>query len=137
MEANVLIVDDETVNRMVLSAYLKDKPFKIYEAESGEAALKIIDKNPNIDLVLLDLMMPGMSGFETCEKIREKYTSHELPVLFTTAKGHIEDMEHAFMVGGNDFIHKPVDRKELGARVMLHVKTTKRLSQCPQWSVTR
>ena len=125
MSAHILIVDDETVNRMVLGAYLKDKPLKISEADCGERAIELISMDDTIDLVLLDLMMPGMSGFETCKRIRTLYNLQELPVIFTTAKGHIEDMEKAFWVGGNDFINKPVDRKELGARVMLHLNQLK------------
>ena len=120
--SHILIVDDEKVNRMVLSAYLKHEPYTITEVGSGDAALEVLSKDNTIDLVMLDLMMPGMSGFEACEKMRSMYSTQELPILFTTAKGNIDDMEQAFAVGGSDFLNKPVDRKELCARVSLHLR---------------
>ena len=106
---------------MVLEAYLKDKPYTISSAESGVVALNMLEKDKTIDLVLLDIMMPGMSGFDVCRVIREKYNIDELPVLFTTAKGNSDDMEMAFQVGGSDFLNKPVERRELCARIAMHL----------------
>ena len=119
---HILIVDDESVNRMILKAFMKDNGYKISEADSGETAMQLFERPNDIDLVLLDIMMPGMSGYEVCEKLREIYALHELPILFTTAKGRTDDILSAFEVGGNDFVDKPVDRKELNARIGLHLQ---------------
>ncbi len=119
---HILIVDDESVNRMILKAFLKDNGYKISEAESGEKTMQFFEGIQDIDLVLLDIMMPGMSGYEVCEKLRKKHPLHELPILFTTAKGRTDDILSAFEVGGNDFVDKPVDRKELNARISLHLQ---------------
>ncbi len=118
----ILIVDDEAVNRIVLKGFMKKKKFKIYEAENGEKALEYFSKGLQIDLVILDVMMPGLSGFEVCEKIRTYKTLCELPVLFITARGQMDDLAKGFAVGGSDFLPKPVDRQELNARVTLHLK---------------
>ena len=122
---HILIVDDESVNRMILKAFLKDNNYRISEAESGEKAMEIFEKNTDIDLVLLDIMMPGMSGYEVCQEIRKVKPLYELPILFTTAKGRTDDIVLAFEVGGNDFVDKPVDRKELNARIQLHLNVLK------------
>ena len=121
-EYHILVVDDEAVNRMILSAFLKDANYRVSEAESGEQALEYLEARSDIDLILLDIMMPGMSGFDVCRKVRETRPLHELPILFTTAKGRTDDIVAAYDVGGNDFVDKPVDRKELNARISLHLK---------------
>ena len=97
---HILIVDDESVNRMILKAFLKDHNYRISEAESGEKAIELFEKYDDIDLVLLDIMMPGMSGYDVCESIRAKHPVHELPILFTTAKGRTDDIVSAFEAGG-------------------------------------
>ena len=119
---HILVVDDEAVNRIVLTGFLKNNNYKISTAENGMEALAFLNSEKNIDLILLDVMMPGMSGYEVCEKIRTHYTPSSLPILFITAKGQIEDLESAFQAGGNDFLPKPVTKQELLNRVALHLQ---------------
>lgn len=119
---HILIVDDEPVNRLVLDGFLKIKNYRITECCSGSDALDVLSRENDISLVLLDVMMPKMTGFETCKKIRERYTARELPVIFLTGKNLREDLEAGFIAGGNDFLTKPVSREELLLRVGTHLK---------------
>ncbi|MBK8340612.1 MAG: response regulator [Flavobacteriales bacterium] len=121
---HVLIVDDEVVNRKVLVNYLADAPFEIHQAASGPEALALLEKTP-LDVVLLDVMMPGMSGYETCQRIREKYLSSELPVIMLTAKDQVNDLVEGFNTGANDYLIKPVNRNELMARLKTHLNLLK------------
>ena len=124
-KAHVLIVDDEQVNRQVAKSFLAIKNYRISECENGQQALDLIrssyETEDRIDLVLLDVMMPVMSGYETCKKLRQEQAFHELPILFLTAKTQIDDLAKGYEVGGNDFLTKPVDKKELYARVEMQL----------------
>lgn len=117
--SRILIVDDEAVNRRVLENYLSSCGYQSDQASGGKQALQMLE-NP-YDLVLLDLMMPGISGYEICRMLRQKKQPHELPVLFLTARNQVTDLAEAFAVGANDFITKPVSRAELLARVETHL----------------
>lgn len=117
---NILIVDDEPVNRQVLLNFLKSKSYGYALASSGKEALRVLE-NQKIDLVLLDVMMPAMSGFEVCRKIREKHLLNELPVIFITAKDQIKDLVEGLSYGGNDYITKPFSKDELLARIQTHL----------------
>ena len=119
--AQVLVVDDEEVNRMVLRHYMLHKNCIVYEARNGMEALDAIDSDMQFDLVLLDIMMPKISGYKVCEEIRKKFSSTELPVIFVTAKAQMSDMLEGFKVGGNDYINKPVVKDELYARADIHL----------------
>jgi signal transduction histidine kinase/class 3 adenylate cyclase len=114
---NILIVDDEPINRQVLRGHLKDPIFRITSVANGHEAIEIINTNDQIDLVLLDLMMPRMSGYEVCKIIREKYLPSEMPVIMVTAKNQMNDLLEGFKVGANDYISKPFTRDEFLARV--------------------
>ncbi|MCG8551305.1 MAG: diguanylate cyclase, partial [Desulfobacterales bacterium] len=116
----VLIVDDEAVNGQVLLNYLGVKQLGAEFVPSGRLALERI-KTCRYDLVLLDIMMPRMSGYEVCRKLRETFSTFELPVIFLTAKNQPGDIVTAFEVGANDYIVKPVDRTELFARIDTHL----------------
>ncbi|MCP4214292.1 MAG: response regulator [bacterium] len=119
---HILVVDDEPVNRRVLINYLSLQNFRVSEAENGHEALRAVNGPDSIDLVLLDIMMPRMSGYEVCRKLREHYSPLVLPIFFLTAKSRTADLETGFNVGANDFIPKPVSRAELLARVHTHLK---------------
>jgi len=119
-EYNILIVDDEPVNRQVLLNFLKNKSYRYALASGGKEALEILDKQ-KIDLILLDIMIQTMSGFEVCRKIREKYLISELPVIFITAKDQIKDLVEGLSYGGNDYITKPFSKDELLARIQTHL----------------
>ena len=113
----ILIVDDEPINQAVMRAHLNDPRFELVTASRGAQALQIIDEDPNIDLVVLDVMMPGMSGFEVCRAIRKRFLPSELPVIIVTAKDQVEDLVQAFSFGANDYLAKPFSRAEFMARV--------------------
>lgn len=107
---NILIVDDEQSQRIILSGYLKQKGYNIYEASSGIDALKVIDNNL-VDIVLSDYKMPEMNGIELLEKIKSK--NPEIAVVIITAFGTIEDAVKAMKEGAFDYLTKPVDLDEL------------------------
>ena len=113
----ILIVDDEPVNLQVLINHLGIEGYDVLIATNGPEALKIIEDSGAPDLVLLDIMMPQMSGFEVCRIIRRKYSSHELPVVIITARKRTDDIIAGIEAGANDYLLKPFDRQELLARV--------------------
>ncbi|BDA79653.1 hypothetical protein LPTSP3_g25830 [Leptospira kobayashii] len=112
----VLVVDDEPINRQVLKNHLTLVGCEVVEASNGgEAIQQIRDQGP-FELVLLDIMMPGMSGYDVCSVIRESFSLHQLPILFLTAKNQITDIVSALEAGGNDYLAKPFDKRELISR---------------------
>jgi two-component system sensor histidine kinase ChiS len=115
-----LVVDDDTVNLQVVNNYLKTAGYDTIPAISGFAALETL-KQYKPDVILLDVMMPRMSGYETAHRIREKFTCEELPIIFLTAKGQSRDVIDGFHSGGNDYITKPFTRDELITRVDFQV----------------
>lgn len=118
---NVLVVDDEIVNQQVLKNVLTLDDYTVFQAFSGNEALAAIDSGRHFDLVLLDVMMPMMSGYELCEKIRETLPFHELPIIMLSAKNQIEDLVTGLNVGANDYLTKPISREELLARLKTHL----------------
>lgn len=119
----ILIVDDEPVNRMVLEGYLSLGDYLSSEAASGAEALKLINEN-RYDMILLDVMMPGLSGYQVCRELRKTFKLLELPIIFLTAKSQLEDLEEGYCAGGNDFIFKPVLKEELLAKVAMHLRAS-------------
>ena len=109
----ILIVDDDPDIRNVLNLLLRSD-YETAEAADGFAAVEYIQQNPETDLVILDVMMPGMDGIETCEKIRE---SSNVPILFLTAKSAEQDRIAAYRSGGDDFLSKPFSQAELLAKI--------------------
>ena len=114
----ILVVDDDAVNRMVLISALSHCGFKTVEAASGNEALSLLSNSDAIHLVILDVMMPGLSGFETCKKIRESHNYFELPIIFLTAKKIQQATIDAYYYGGNEFVIKPVSKEDLLPRVI-------------------
>ncbi len=113
----MLVVDDEPINIQVLLNYLRMENMSIDTAENGDQALEKIIHSPPFDLVLLDIMMPGLSGFDVCREIRKKYTFYELPVLMLTALNRTAELLQGFSVGANDYVIKPFEPQELIARI--------------------
>lgn len=111
--SRILIVDDDPDIRNVLSLLLKDD-YYVAEAADGAEAVSYIQANPDTDLVVLDVMMPGMDGLETCEKLRQFSNA---PVLFLTAKSAERDRVAAYQSGGDDFLSKPFSQAELMAKI--------------------
>lgn len=120
-EHTILIVDDNPTNLGVLSDYLRDSGFRILVARSGESALKKV-KYATPDLILLDVMMPGLNGFETCRRLKADETTKEIPVIFMTALAEPEDKVEGFRVGGVDYVIKPLHHAEVLARVTTHLR---------------
>ncbi len=120
----ILIVDDDPVNRLVLSGLLKSQPYSLAEANSGQAALDYVAQHP-VDLIILDVMMPGMTGYETCEKLRKQYPIEDLPIIFLTANRVDDEVMKGFNAGGNEFLTKPVSKAELLPRVANHLHLLK------------
>ncbi len=117
----LLIVDDEPVNIQVLTNQLQLQKYIVDQAFNGPDALDFINRN-RYEMVLLDVMMPRMSGYEVCQRIREKYPISELPVIILTAKNQVVDLVEGFNVGANDFMTKPFSKVELLTRVKTHLE---------------
>jgi class 3 adenylate cyclase/CheY-like chemotaxis protein len=113
--ARVLVVDDQPPNIRLLEAILTPRGYQVHAASSGEEALKLL-AGTEVDLVLLDIVMPGMDGYEVCRRIREQADTAYLPVVMVTASGD-EQKVKALEAGADDFLTKPINQSELLARV--------------------
>jgi two-component system alkaline phosphatase synthesis response regulator PhoP len=125
-ESKILVVDDNEQNLELLVAYLETLECSVVTAVDGVDALeKLASETP--DLILLDIMMPRMSGFEVCRKIKSDPTTRDIPVIMVTALNELTDIERGVESGTDDFITKPVNRLELITRVksLLRVKNLK------------
>lgn len=115
----ILVVDDQPNNLKVIANVLNDE-YKLFVANSGKNALLVLEsEQPN--LILLDVMMPEMNGFEVCERIKQNENIKDIPIIFLTAKSDIEDIQRGFEVGAVDYITKPFNLIELKARVKNHI----------------
>ncbi len=124
----ILIVDDDAKNLQIAMKILKD--YKVLFAQSGKKALDLISKNPDIDLILLDVIMPVMNGYETCKEIISNDKYKNIPIIFSTVKDDEKDIIQGFELGAVDYIVKPFYPEVLLKRVQLHLKlsrTTKEL----------
>lgn len=118
---SILIVDDVLENIQVAMNILKEDSYDFSFAMSGDEALKLIKEN-QFDLILLDIMMPGIDGFEVCRRIKEDELFQDIPIIFLTAKSDIDSIAKSFEVGGIDYIVKPFHALELLARVKTHME---------------
>ena len=125
-QPRVLIVDDEVFNIKVLNEYLSDD-YKIIVAKTGKQALEIIQGPTPPDLVLLDIIMPEMDGYEVCRQIKNDKKSSTIPVIFVTAISEAMDQAKAFEVGGVDYIAKPFTPVTVKARVKTHIQLSRTL----------
>lgn len=119
MSNKILIVDDDVEIRKVTGIYLANEGYEILKAENGIEALKIIE-DTEVDLILLDIMMPEMDGIEVCMKIREKQLV--MPIIFLSAKAEELDKIHGLASGADDYITKPFNAMELIARVKSNLR---------------
>lgn len=117
----VLVVDDNQQNLELLQAYLEDVDCQTVPAHDGVEALEIIGKDPP-DLILLDVMMPRISGFEVCKRIKNDPKTGDIPVIMVTALNEYGDIERAIDSGTDDFLSKPVNKLELLTRVKTMLK---------------
>ncbi len=125
----ILIVDDEPVNLQVLVNHLSLKNYAVTVANSGPEALALLEKGFKPDLILLDVMMPKMTGYEVMRKIRETWDLNELPTLLLTAKNQISDLVVGLDAGANDYLTKPVSKDELLARIKTHLNLKQLISE--------
>lgn len=120
----VLIVDDELVNLQVLMNHLTLEEMEVVTTTNSEEVFALVEKHA-FDLLILDIMMPNLSGYEVCEQLRETYSLLDLPILMLTAKDRVEDKLLAFSVGANDYVMTPCDKEELLSRVETLIRLKK------------
>jgi two-component system, sensor histidine kinase and response regulator len=124
----ILLVDDNFTNIELLQNILQKKGYEIAFASNGEQALEMVPKlKPN--LILLDIMMPGIDGFETCQKLKQNKATQDIPIIFISAKNRPEDIVEGFEVGGIDYITKPFNINEVLVRVGTHLKIQRLIAQ--------
>jgi DNA-binding response OmpR family regulator len=140
--ATILVVDDNAANAKLLDDVLTNQGYAVIKADSGNAALARLASNL-IDLVLLDVLMPGMNGYEVCATIRSRPGLESLPVVMVTSLDAREERIKGLEAGADDFLTKPIDRQELLARVrsllrikQLHDQTKSQARELARWAAT-
>ena len=126
--SRILVVDDDSVNVMIYKQILSPEQYDVVTCTSGKEALDILNKG-RFDLVISDVMMPYMSGYELTRKIREWFSISELPILLLTARSQPEDVQAGFNAGANDYVTKPVDKSVLNARVQALTSIKKSINE--------
>jgi len=134
-KALVLIVDDHPQNLQVLGNMLKANGYKPAAAQDGTIALAFVQKT-HPDLILLDIMMPGIDGLEVCKQLKQQELTRKIPVIFITALSDTRDKLKAFKAGGVDYITKPFVQEEVIARIKVHIALKKALEKLEQMSIT-
>src|SRR5712672_2827606 len=120
MTSRILIIDDAPANIQTLSSILKERGYNINIATNGRQGLEVLERiRP--DLILLDIMMPEMDGFDTCRRIKASTAWREIPIIFITAKTDTADIVRGFELGAVDYVGKPFNAHELTARVRTHL----------------
>jgi len=123
-KSKILVVDDNAYLVDILSFSLEMENYEVLKAYDGEEAIKIISKNPP-DLILADIMMPKMDGFELCKKTKEDPKTKDIPFLFLTAKGKLDDQLKGFSLGGDDYIVKPFNLNDLLKKIAKSIEQYK------------
>lgn len=121
MDNKILIVDDIPKNIQMAMNILKDQGYKMFYAKSGEMALKLVNEH-NFDLILLDIMMPDMNGFEVCEILKSEDKTKKIPIIFLSGKDSTQDIEQAYECGGIDYVVKPFVTLELITKANSYVR---------------
>jgi signal transduction histidine kinase len=117
----ILVVDDERLNQRILGAILRPEGYEVIEADSAEKALELYAVHTP-DLVLLDVLLPGINGFAACRELRARYGDNAAPVIFITAKSDSDDVVEGLAAGGIDYLPKPIRPKEALARIRTHLQ---------------
>lgn len=135
-KGTILIVDDNINNLKVLAGVLKENLYDFRMAKSGQLALNILEKTTP-DLILLDIQMPEMDGFETCRRIKENEANEKIPIIFLTANIDSESIAKAFEAGGLDYVTKPFNSNELLARIKTHIKLKTQTEELERQNATK
>jgi signal transduction histidine kinase len=123
-ESDVLVVDDSSVNRRFIGSLFQNKGISIIYATNGKEALEVVRKKMP-DLILMDVVMPEMDGYEVCEKLKEAEGTKDIPIIFLTSKNQTEDLIKGFALGAVDYVNKPFKKEELVSRVLTHLELKK------------
>ena len=124
---SILLVDDQPTNLKVLVDYLDHAGFDVFVAKDGESAIEQL-QHTSPDIILLDVMMPGMDGFETCRRLKSDEKTVAIPVIFMTALTDTMDKVKGFEAGAVDYVTKPIEQEEVFARITTHL-TLRKLQQ--------
>ncbi|MFM7728096.1 MAG: response regulator [Flavobacteriales bacterium] len=116
----LLIVEDSTENLQILNALLKDD-YRLKLAKSGQKCIEIAQQHPQPDLILLDVIMPELDGFEVCEQLKSSDSTSAIPIIFLTALNEVADETKGFQKGGSDFVTKPFNPDIVKARIRTHL----------------
>lgn len=120
-EATILVVDDTPANLSLMSNLLKDT-YKVKVANRGERALEIAASDTPPDLILLDIIMPGMDGYEVCRRLKAQASTKDIPIIFITAMADVENESMGFALGAVDYISKPFNKTVVKARIRVHMQ---------------
>lgn len=135
-EQSVLVVDDNSQNLDVANRMLSGCGYKLYFAKTGQACLDIVKNiQPMPNLILMDVEMPGLDGFETCQRLKADDSTRHIPVIFITGRDTIGDKLRGFTVGGDDYITKPVGADELIARVDTRLRLQKMVDETAEMMI--
>ncbi|MBN2347221.1 MAG: hybrid sensor histidine kinase/response regulator [Bacteroidales bacterium] len=133
---SILIVDDVAKNIQVIAGFLKGKNYNLNFAQNGAEAIQHA-LNQNFDLILLDIMMPEMDGFDVCKKLKSNKKTKDIPVIFITAKTDDDSISKGFEFGGVDYITKPFNAAELVARIKTHLSLSEKEKQLKELNSTK
>lgn len=127
-QIKILVADDEVINVQILSNYLELSDYHVTAAANGTEVIEALERE-DFNLIIMDVMMPLMSGYNACRVLREKHSFIELPILLMTARGQVEDRVTAYEAGANDYLVKPMDRRELLIKVETHLKLSRAVNE--------
>ncbi|MEA2027577.1 MAG: response regulator [Campylobacterota bacterium] len=119
--AKILVVDDVAENIHTLKNLLKDD-YTIIAATNGQKAIDIAQKDPKPDLIILDILMPQMDGFEVCRVLQDSLETKDIPIIFVTSLSDVEEQDRGVELGAVDYIHKPISPKLTKQRIATHLK---------------
>ncbi len=118
---HILVVDDEPSNIQLIGKILEMSGYSVHYAMDGKSSLELVKKF-DIDLILLDVMLPDLDGFEVCTKLMDDENTQDIPIIFITARSEIENITRGFQLGGVDYVTKPFNEAELTARIKTHLE---------------
>lgn len=123
---NILVIEDSNLERELILRLLKQENLNVLSAANGKKGIELAEEvDANFDVILLDIIMPGIDGYETCRLLKSSLKTENIPVIFITGNTDIESLKKSFEVGGADFISKPVNKYNLLARVKVHAENNR------------